>query len=69
MRKPSPKPGTVAKHSRGSGRRAEAQGTAQPSPAVGSGAPRRYARNEDQLPPVSLDDAWGNLHPARIWPD
>jgi hypothetical protein len=30
---------------------------------------RRYAQGEDQVPPPSLDDAWANLHPARIWPD
>ena len=28
-----------------------------------------YARQDDQAPAPSLDATWGNLHPARIWPD
>lgn len=28
-----------------------------------------YAGQDDQAPVSSVDATWGNLHPARIWPD
>ncbi len=35
----------------------------------GAHAKARYARQNDQSPPPSLDYTWTNLHPERIWPD
>ncbi len=29
----------------------------------------RFAQQNDQSPPASLDQPWENLHPQRIWPD
>ena len=50
-----------------------ARGGEQPKRQPASGKAqrrgRRTARNEDQVPPPSLDDPWGNLYPERIWPD
>lgn len=44
--------------------------------AAGKGAPaarqqggKRFAEQDDQAPPASLDSPWKNLHPKRIWPD
>lgn len=30
---------------------------------------QRFAGQDDQAPPASLDSPWRNLHPKRIWPD
>lgn len=30
---------------------------------------KRFAEQDDQAPPASLDSPWKNLHPKRIWPD
>lgn len=65
MSKESTKSSTANAGRRGS---AEVNATAPRAPER-TAATRRIARNEDQLPPPSLDDPWGNLHPARIWPD
>lgn len=45
---------------------------ARPQPATSPAAAKAaaaYARQDDQRPASSLDATWGNLHPARIWPD
>jgi hypothetical protein len=60
-----PKPRAAPKTAGASTRRAVARTT----PAARTGTTRRFARNEDQLPPPSFDDPWVDLHPARIWPD
>lgn len=39
-----------------------------PSTPHRSGA-KRFAEQDDQAPPASLDSPWKNLHPKRIWPD
>jgi hypothetical protein len=54
-------------------RRARQSATALEAPTAPDAAPAaplsRYARQDDQAPPASLDRPWDNLHPARIWPD
>ncbi len=45
-------------------------GTAgRPAKPSAPAQPTRFARQDDQDPPASLDRCWGNLHPARVWPD
>lgn len=39
-----------------------------PAPAPRPGT-KRFAEQDDQAPPASLDSPWKNLHPKRIWPD
>mgnify|MGYP000203293261 CR=1 FL=1 len=40
------------------------KGRPRSQPAAG-----RFAEQNDQAPPASLDRPWENLHPKRIWPD
>lgn len=42
----------------------EGRATTPPLPGV-----KRFAEQDDQAPPASLDSPWKNLHPKRIWPD
>lgn len=41
-------------------------GSNAPAPRPGT---KRFAEQDDQAPPASLDSPWKNLHPKRIWPD
>ncbi len=68
MRKQSSRPVPATRQASAARRSAdEASGAGQA--ALAGATSRRYAQGEDQVPPASLDDAWANLHPARIWPD
>jgi hypothetical protein len=69
MSKRSSKSGAVAKPASASNRDTDEPSAARFSAAATTRTARRFARNDDELPPPSLDDPWGNLHPARIWPD
>ena len=48
---------------------AKPQTAAAPAAVNAKISPKAYAGQDDQAPAASLDATWGNLHPARIWPD